>query len=158
MYLPNLDVSRLYTPQFVVDGITDAPGWNRDKVSRAVNERLCAMPDSPVIRLEDGPFGSFMVHLDGEAPEEELDVWLVAYAPGWAMVEIGAGENEGLDMPHYNMVKSLTYLGSWSGGETVYMGESFRRYGTVAIVQGAGGGPIYGYAHAEPEDEDGRQH
>ena len=28
----------------------------------------------------------------------------------------------------------------------------------VAIVQGAGGGPIYGYAHAEPADEDGRQH
>jgi hypothetical protein len=99
-----------------------------------------------------------MVHLDGEAPEEELDVWLVAYAPGWAMVEIGAGENEGLDMPHYNMVKSLTYLGSWSGGEATFMGESFRRYGTVAIVQGTGGGPIYGYAHAEPADEDGRQH
>ena len=158
MYQPHLGVARLYTPQFIVDGVNDAPGWNREMVSGAVEDRLCAMPDSPRITLEDGPFGSFVVHLDGEAPEDSLDVWLVAYAPGWAMVEIGAGENEGLDMPHYNMVKSLTYLGSWTGGEASFTGESFRRYGTVAIVQGAGGGPIYGYARTDPESGDGRQH
>ncbi|WP_300544242.1 DUF1223 domain-containing protein [Maricaulis sp.] len=158
MYLPHLDVARLYTPQFVVDGMNDAPGWNRDKVIAAVEERLCAMPASPTITIEDGPFNAFVVHVDGEAPEENLDVWLAAYAPGWAMVEIGAGENEGLDMPHYNMVKSLTYLGSWSGGEASFMGESMRRYGTVAILQGAHGGPIYGFAHAAPAEEDARRH
>ena len=158
MYLPNLDVARLYTPQFVVDGVEDAPGWNEDKVSQAVEDRLCGMPTSPIITIEDGPFGAYTITLNGEAPEEELDIWLVAYSPGWAMVEVGAGENEGLDMPHYNMVKSLTYLGSWSGGETVFMGESYRRFGTVAIAQGAGGGPIYGFAYAEPEDENERQH
>jgi len=158
MYLPNLDVARLYTPQFVVDGINDAPGWNRQKVSEAVEERLCAMPDGPAITMEDGPFGSFVVTVAGPEPEEALDVWLVAFAPGWAMVEIGAGENEGLDMPHYNMVTSLTYLGSWSGGETTFMGESFRRFGTVAIVQGQGGGPIHSFAYAEPDEEDARRH
>jgi hypothetical protein len=61
-------------------------------------------------------------------------------------------------MPHYNMVKSLTYLGSWSGGETTFMGESFRRFGTVAIVQGQGGGPIHSFAYAEPDVEDARRH
>ncbi len=149
-YLPRLGVNRLYTPHFVVDGVTDAPGWNQDKVSEAVNARLEAMPDSPSIRLNDGPFGSFIVRVDGEAPEANLDVWLIAYAPGWASQEIGAGENEGVEMLHYNMVKSLTYLGRWSGGQAEYMGEAYRRYGTVAIVQGANGGPIYGYARVEP--------
>ncbi|WP_417492070.1 DUF1223 domain-containing protein [Maricaulis sp.] len=155
-YLPRLGVNRLYTPHFVVDGVTDAPGWNQDKVSEAVDDRLAAMPDSPSIRLDDGPFGSFIVRLDGAAPEDSLDVWLIAYAPGWASVEIGAGENEGVEMLHYNMVKSLTYLGRWSGGEADYMGEAYRRYGTVAIVQGANGGPIYGYARAEPTPGGGR--
>ena len=74
MYLPNLDVARLYTPQFVVDGINDAPGWNRQKVSEAVEERLCAMPDGPAITMEDGPFGSFVVTVAGPEPEEALDV------------------------------------------------------------------------------------
>jgi hypothetical protein len=149
-YLPRLHVPRLYTPHFIVDGVTDAPGWNQDRVAEAIDARLAAMPDSPSIALRDGPFGSFIVRIDGEAPEDELDVWLAAYAPGWASVDIGAGENEGLEMLHYNMVKSLTYLGRWSGGQAAFMGESFRRYGTVAILQGANGGPIYGYARVEP--------
>ncbi|OLF75343.1 hypothetical protein AWH62_05845 [Maricaulis sp. W15] len=151
-YLPRLDVPRLYTPHFVVDGVTDSPGWEQDAVAEAVSARLSAMPDSPVISVADGPFGSFRVTLDGAAPEEDLDVWLIAYAPGWATVEVGAGENEGLNMLHYNMVKSLTYLGNWSGGPASFTGESFRRYGTVAIVQGANGGPVYGYARVAPSD------
>jgi hypothetical protein len=150
-YLPRLRVTRLYTPHFVVDGVTDAPGWDQDEVSDAVDARLEAMPNSPSIRLDDGPFGSFIVRLEGAAPEENLDIWLIAYAPGWASLEIEAGENQGIEMLHYNMVKSLTYLGRWSGGQAEYMGEAYRRYGTVAIVQGANGGPIYGYAHVEPQ-------
>ena len=46
------------------------------------------------------------------------------------------------------MVKSISYLGSWSGGEAELVGESFRHYGTVAIDnefevrwQDADGGP-----------------
>lgn len=151
-YLPRLGVSRLYTPHFVVDGVTDAPGWNQDKVSDAVAERQWAMPDSLLISIEDGPFGSFRIKLDGESPEDNLDVWLVAYAPGWKSIEIEAGENAGMEVLHYNMVKSLTYLGSWSGGEAEFTGEGYRRYGTVAIVQGANGGPVYGYAHVEAAD------
>lgn len=153
-YLPRLGVSRLYTPHFVVDGVTDAPGWNQDKVSEAVAERQWAMPDSPMIAIEDGPFGSFRIKLDGEAPEDNLDVWLVAYAPGWKSIEIEAGENAGREVLHYNMVKSLTYLGNWNGGEAEFTGESYRRFGTVAIVQGANGGPIYGYAHVEAADSE----
>jgi hypothetical protein len=150
-YLPRLEVSRLYTPHFVIDGTADAPGWNQAKVSEAVDERLAAMPVSPDIRIEDGPFGSFRVLVDGEVPDDMMDVWLAAYAPGWAEVEIEAGENEGADMLHYNMVKGLTYLGRWSGGPTEFIGEGFRHYGMVAIVQGSNGGPIYGYAHLEAD-------
>lgn len=150
MYLPRLGVNRLYTPHFVVDGAANAPGWDRDHVSDAVGERLETMPDSPQIEISDGTFGSVTVRVSGEAPEASLDVWLVAYAPGWATVAIGAGENAGLEMPHYNMVKSLTYLGMWSGGEAEFTGQSFRRYGTVIILQGANGGPVYGFARTAP--------
>jgi len=148
-YLPRLDVPRLYTPHFVIDGLIDAPGWNQDKVYDAVAERLSAMPDELDLSISDGPFGSYVVELDGDAPEEALDIWLVGYAPGWASVSIEAGENAGMDMLHYNMVKSLTYLGQWTGGEAEFAGESFRRYSTVVIAQGANGGPVYGFAQAD---------
>ncbi len=147
-YLPRLDVPRLYTPHFIVDGMVDAPGQHQDKVRDAVDERLSAMPVQPEITLADGPFGSYVVTVDGEIPEEPLDVWLVSYAPGWASVEIEAGENAGTDMLHYNMVKAITHIGQWSGGESDFMGDANRRYGAVAIVQGANGGPIYGFAFA----------
>jgi hypothetical protein len=153
-YLPRLDVNRLYTPHFVIDGSMDAPGWNQDKVAEAVDACSETMPLSPSIRLEDGPFGSFRVLVEGQPPEDHLEVWLIAYSPGWASVQIRAGENDGLDMLHYNMVKGLTYLGNWSGGEAEYMGEAFRRYSTIAVLQGSNGGPIYGFAHIEPSNSD----
>ncbi len=145
-YLPRLEVNRLFTPHFVIDGVEDAPGWNQDQVADAVDRRLSAMPDSPDISIVDGPFGSFRVLVNGEAPEEDLEIWLIAYSPGWAQVDVEAGENAGITMLHYNMVKGLTYLGNWSGGPAEFMGEAYRRFGTVAVVQGANGGPIYGYA------------
>jgi hypothetical protein len=157
-YLPHMGVSRLYTPHFVIDGATQAPGGQQDKVLEAVENRLEEMPASPFISIEYGPFGSFIVNVDGEEPEEDLEVWLVAYSPGWASVSIDGGENEGIDMLHYNMVKGLTYLGSWEGGEAEYMGESFRHYGTVAILQGANGGQIIGYAIFEPDCDDDHSH
>ncbi|WP_300526977.1 thioredoxin family protein [Maricaulis sp.] len=148
-YLPRLGINRLYTPQFVVDGAINAPGWNEDKVADAVEQRLTAMPYTPEISISDGPFGSFVVNIDGEAPEEPLDVWLVSYAPGWATVDIEAGENAGTEMLHYNMVKSLTHIGRWDGGSAEFAGESYRSLKTMAIVQGADGGPVYGFAFAE---------
>lgn len=152
-YLPRLDVPRLYTPHFVIDGIVDAPGQHQHKVQQAVDERLAAMPEWPDMTLTDGPFGSYVVSIDGEAPEEALDVWLVSYAPGWASVEIEGGENAGTEMLHYNMVKSITHIGRWDGGCGEFMGDARRRYGTVAILQGANGGPIYGFAHAPATTE-----
>lgn len=151
-YLPRLDVPRLYTPHFIIDGVVDAPGQHQNKVREAVDERLAAMPDWPAISISDGPFGSYLVEIDGEAPEEDMDVWLLNYAPGWASVEISAGENSGTEMLHYNMVKSITHIGRWDGGTAEFMGDASRRYGTVAIVQGANGGPIYGFAIADEAD------
>ena len=152
-YLPNLGAPRPYTPHFIVDGVVDAPGWNQDQVSQIVDERLQAMPQTPSIAIETGQPGMYDIRINGDVSADALDVWLVAYAPGWAQVEVGAGENAGLDMLHYNMVKSVTYLGHWAGGEAQFSGESYRRYGMAVIIQGANGGPIYGFAHREPTGE-----
>ena len=146
-YLPQLGQSRLYTPHFVVDGAIDAPGWNQRNVDSIIEQRRAAMPDQVDVEIADGPLGSRRIRISGETPDAPLDVWLASYAPGWASVEIDAGENAGIDMLHYNMVKSLTYLGQWTGADEEFIGEAFRRYGAVVIVQGADGGPIYGLAH-----------
>jgi hypothetical protein len=160
-YLPRLGQSRLFTPHFIIDGVDDAASWNRDQVSDAVDSRVTDLSSSAEndieIAISDGPFGSRRITLDGETAEE-LDVWLVAYQPNWKSHVIEGGENAGEEMLHYNMVKRLTYLGEWEGGEAEFMGEAFDRFGAVVIVQGERGGPIRAIAHEpaayDPDDED----
>ena len=160
-YLPRLGQTRLFTPHFVIDGAADAASWNRGQVRDAVDARVTEIAEAPSddieIAISDGPFGSRRITLNGET-SEELDVWLVAYQPNWKSHVIEGGENAGKEILHYNMVKSLTYLGEWEGGEAEFMGEAFDRFGAVVILQGERGGPIRAIAHEpaayDPENED----
>ena len=52
----------------------------------------------------------------GAAPTRPADVWLVRYDPRTIEVPIKAGENGGRTLPHKNLVRELTRLGTWSGG------------------------------------------
>ena len=59
-------------------------------------------------------------------------------------VDIGAGENSGVILPHRNIVRELTRLGSWSGAAEQLTIPPLRdpAWRTAILVQSEKGGPI----------------
>jgi hypothetical protein len=114
-YTARLDNVHPYTPQMVVDGHVNSPGFNKGFVDVAIAFCLEHLADSPAVTLarEDGQIA---VEIGGgEALETDADVWLVAYEPGEHRTPIGAGENASRVMKTYNVVRSIVRVGAWSG-------------------------------------------
>ena len=97
-----------FTPQIVVDGRMDTIGNVRSDV-----EALIAKSDrtaAPRLQL-----AANMVSI--AAGTGDADVWLVRYDPRVVQVPISRGENAGTTQPQVNVVRVLTNLGTWRGGE-----------------------------------------
>ena len=75
-------------------------------------------------------------------------VQLVLYDPQTHDVAIVRGENTGRKLPHRNIVKELTVLGWWEGGELEFpLPEiDLRGLSAAIIVQKGRGGPVIGAA------------
>jgi hypothetical protein len=114
-YTARLDNRHPYTPQMVVDGHVNGPGFNRDFVDVAISFCHEHLAESPPVTLERRD-GALSVEIgDGERPDAAADVWLVAFEPGVHEVAINAGENADAVMRTYNVVRSIEHLGAWSG-------------------------------------------
>jgi hypothetical protein len=75
---------------------------------------------------------------------DKADVWFVRFDPNIEQVAIARGENEGLTLPHRNVVKELVRIGSWSGMPETFPIPNGARGGLrdAVIVQRAPGGAI----------------
>ena len=111
--------NNLYTPMVVVNGVADAPGAGggqeiADVVarSREVNASLGwkvyldvndidARVDSDRDQMDEG---------------EVYDIMLAVYDPRPQTVKVKKGVNKGSKIEHRNVVKELTKLGDWRGG------------------------------------------
>jgi hypothetical protein len=85
--------------------------------------------------------GSAMVA--GAAPAHAAGVWLVRYDPNTVLVPVKRGENTGKTLPIKNVVRELTRLGDWSGGQKSYAipaGPAGLK--AAVLVQAGTGGPI----------------
>src|SRR3954464_5785531 len=88
-----------YTPEVVINGRTDLVGANRNQLLAAIGK---AVPlQGPVITV------SGRQRTQAAAPAAAADVWRVVYDSRDEGVDIGAGENSGLLMPHRNIVRAL---------------------------------------------------
>lgn len=127
------------TPQVIINGRVDLVGSNRVELDRAIAQ-------TP--RSASGPTLSISKSLltvgASPAPQTGADVWLVRYDPRVVHVAIKAGENRGRTLPHRNVVRQLTRLGSWSGAARTFNLPSVLdpAYRTAILVQATNGGPI----------------
>jgi hypothetical protein len=125
-----------YTPEVVIDGRKDLVGANREQLLAAIGK--AAPLQGPAITVSGGQVTV------AEAPAAAADVWLVRYDPRVLNVDIGAGENSGLLLPHRNIVRALVRLGTWSGSAQSYTilagGDPVWR--TAILVQARNSGPI----------------
>jgi hypothetical protein len=106
-YEPGLGHGGSFTPQIVVNGATDTVGDRQSDVEHLIAAAHLAGPD---ITVKDGA-----VSVAAAAPQDASDVWLVRYDPRTVQVPVARGENEGVTLPHKNVVRELTRLGAWSG-------------------------------------------
>ena len=125
-----------YTPELVINGRSDLVGAKRNELLAAIGK--AAPLQGPAITVSGGQVKV------AAATAAAADVWLVRYDPRVLNVDIGAGENSGLLLPHRNIVRALVRLGPWSGSAQSYAipagGDPVWR--TAILVQSRNSGPI----------------
>lgn len=144
-YVDAGEAHRVYTPHFVINGAPKKFRFRPQTIREAVGE---AGPVALEPRIERQAGGTVAVRLDGPLRDSPAEVWLAAYEPGLRTMRIEAGSNAGLEMPHYNMVRALTELPAWGGGDyEVLSGTACPAdMGCAVLVQGYRGGPVIGAA------------
>jgi hypothetical protein len=126
-----------YTPQVIAGGRNDSVGNSRARI-----EALIAKSRGPAATAISATAASATVKA-GVAPRAGADVCLVRYDPHTVRVPVKAGENTGKTLPIRNVVRSLTRLGTWGGGEATFRYPApAAGLDSVVIVQSRDGGPI----------------
>lgn len=124
-----------FTPQIVVNGASDTVGNELGEVQRLVS---ASGLDGPPISLDRAT-----VSIGAAAPTVSADVWLVRYEPRTINVSVARGENEGVTVPHRNVVRELTRLGAWSGKLVSFkIPAAPSGLATAILVQRPNGGAI----------------
>jgi hypothetical protein len=103
---------QIYTPQLVVNGISETIGNDRRAIDEAVAsaERLGGLR-VPVELRRDGEYVQIAV---GGGGGPAATVWAVSYL-GKKPVAIERGENRGKTITYHNVVRSWTKIGDWNG-------------------------------------------
>jgi hypothetical protein len=136
-YAKGLRHDNVGTPQVVVNGRLDVVGQQVSEIEGALRTAPLAAGGLAVTLRATG------VAIAGPAPRRAADVWLVRYDPNTVQVPIRRGENDGKTLPHKNVVRELTRLGDWNGGQRSYaIPTSPAGLKTAILVQAGPGGPI----------------
>jgi hypothetical protein len=140
-YARGLRHTNVATPQVVINGRLDTVGQSVGDIDMAL-KRAPLGAGGPQLTIAAGN-----VAVSGPALRRAADVWLVRYDPNVVQVPVRRGENTGKTLPHKNVVKELTRLGDWSGGEKSFALPAARPgppdgLKTAILVQSGPGGPI----------------
>lgn len=103
----------VYTPQIIVDGVTDVVGSRERSVKDDIVARLADMSAVPV-SLNAAPGQVHVVVGAGEKPRKGATIW-VFHILSQATVNIGNGENDGKKITYRNVVRDLKAVGEWDG-------------------------------------------
>jgi hypothetical protein len=116
-YVRGFGQGPVYTPQAVVNGMTDALGSDKTAIDRALQKSSKLLADRRVPVTFSRQNSSIIIHT-GSAPEgsslEKATIWLVVLKKS-VPVEIKRGENRGKTITYHNVVRSMTPVGVWDG-------------------------------------------
>ena len=164
----------VYTPQIIVDGVTDVVGSRVDKVEAAIKAAERAQKDGNGASAKNAVWS---VGIDLSRTPQKLHVAITgapAAAKGksqatiWifrlrssATVHIGAGENKGRTMTYRNVVNDIQDVGRWNGRaislDLPHAGPKVPPHDAVVVVVQQGGyGRVIGAAylgHADYYDQ-----
>jgi hypothetical protein len=131
-----------YTPQLIIDGVRQVSAGDWDQ-SRAVFEEVRALDrveHAPEVTLTRLPGGDVRVVI-GAGVRQGLtsDIWLISYDPGPLTILVTSGENVNRRVTHYNLVRRVQRLGSWSGPATWFERPRCSPECAVLVQQPRGG-------------------
>ena len=140
-YARSLGHTGVWTPQVVINGRGDVVGTDRGELDRALHTYDRGV-SGPSLTLRPGT-----VAIAGAG--KGASVVMVRYDPRIVQVPIRAGENDGATLPHRNVVREVTQLGSWNGGDHDFALPPARRAGlkTAILLQQGSVGPILAATH-----------
>ncbi len=138
----------VYTPQIVIHGMTETTGSNRAAIMASIEQAKLA-PDV-AIKLERLPSGDLKIRVARGRQPGHAAIWIAYYDP-LHQTKIRRGENRGVKLDNYNVVRVLKKIGEWRGQRvalTIPAVEikKHKGQGCAVFLQSAQKGPILGAA------------
>jgi hypothetical protein len=150
-YAQTMGHSAVYTPQIIVDGVSDVVGSREAQVEAAIDAQSRNAEDVPVSLNETPQVLHIAIGAAAERAKTPATVWMF-HLRNAATVAIGGGENDGRTMTYHNVVSDLRAVGQWKG-EPLAIDlprsalEGLPHDGVVVVVQSGGGyGKVVGAA------------
>jgi hypothetical protein len=142
-YAKRFGVAEVFTPQVVVDGLTQTAAVKPDAIEALVRDARRAAVDPPQMRWRGD---DFVAVGGGRRPRGGAGVWLIRYDPREAATDVRDGDNRGHKVAELNVVVQLTRLGAWRGRPVLLKLPAAPQDGlrTLVLVQGDNGGKILG--------------
>jgi hypothetical protein len=143
-YAERFGLTGPYTPQMVVDGVTEFVGSDGHRATSAIAS--AAKAGKVNLRLSRAGAN---VHVEIDSAPHGGNVYMVLADSG-ATSQVLRGENRGRKLHHVAVVRRMEQIGKWNGRapftKDVSVGEIAKGGRLVAFVQDPGSGRIWGSA------------
>jgi hypothetical protein len=139
-FAKRLGLGSVYTPQLVIDGVTETVGSDAGAAEAAIKAAAARPIAGPPLALETGPDGRQRIAL-GEGPNAAASVWLVGY-DRQQTTPVGRGENAGRSLTEYQVVRRATRLGAWTGSAVTFPLPAKEGEGELVVVEPDAPGPM----------------
>jgi len=141
----------VYTPQMVIDGSLQGIGSEKGTIDKLIDKARKTMEHGPTLSVS-GSGAQRVVHVGAAKAAAPAKVWLVFFDSKHETA-IHAGENSGRHLANYNVVRTLTPVGNWTGS-AVDLPVNLDAIdedcdGAAVMVQSEGTGPILAAARID---------
>jgi hypothetical protein len=139
--------NRVYTPQVIVNGISEGVGQTDSELKEIIKKGQKARKGEKWAQLELA--GERKLKVTGASDMKGI-VTIVTYDPRLLSVDINKGENMGKRLLFTHTVRNIEQIEDWTGGEQLFelpsRGDIHERWQQAVLVQQGRGGPIIGAA------------
>ena len=157
-YADRLGLPYVYTPQMIIDGRQQASGSRRDAVDAGIVAARAEADSRVAVTLRRLSPMQLQIDIVAMPLAEPADIVLVGY-DAKHRTEIAAGENRGITLDNYNVVREFKTIASWNGDRfqlTVPLSSDHDASEFCAVlVQQADQGRILGAARLDMRPERG---
>ena len=111
--------AEVYTPQLIINGQTEMIGSDADKISSTLNKISSEQPDATLsiqkVEPENGEI-NIKYNITGNAKNSNLNIAVVEKK---TVTPVSAGENDGVILTDYNVVRNFKTIDSIGSGQNI---------------------------------------